>query len=84
MKPKKRQPLIIARRFDASRVVLGITVGSLCKELETSRHIYKNIMSGRTPLPADWVDYMELTYRISYAWVLGGHGDMFLPQRRTA
>ena len=78
MKIYQKRSIVLARRFEAARVVLNIKVGRICKELETSRHIYKNVMIARTPLPIEWVDYMEQRYGISYIWILGGHGDMFI------
>ena len=69
-----------AKRFEATRVVLNMSLERIAKELETSRHIYKNVVTGRTPLPAEWVSYMEEKYRVSYNWVLLGRGDMFIPR----
>lgn len=84
MKIYKNRTLVLARRFDAARVVSNIPVGRLCQEVKTTRHIYKNVMAARTPLPIEWVDHMEQHYGISYAWVLSGRGDMFIFQDVSA
>lgn len=80
MTQTKKTFLTPAKRFEASRIVLGLSKGRICKELGTSEHIYKNVLNGRTHLPAEWVSYMEEKYRVSYNWVLLGRGDIFIPR----
>lgn len=80
MEKVKNSLLTPALRFEATRIVLRLSKGRLCKELDTSMHIYKNVLAGKTKLPAEWVSYMEQQYRVSYNWVLLGRGDIFIPR----
>lgn len=69
---------IIANRFEAARVVLNVPKEHLYNELETTKHIYKHMLTGKKLLPFTWVKYMEERYNISPNWIYAGKGDMFI------
>ena len=80
MEKKRSISNTIALRFEAARIVINISKERLYDELDTTKHIYKHMLSGNKKIPFEWVKYMEEHYNISQNWIWVGKGDMFLPK----
>ena len=65
-------------RFEGARVMLGISKMEIINGLQTSRHVYREVMEGRKPMPFEWVAYLYTHYNIRPECIATGEGNMFM------